>query len=64
MPILVEGVTIDANYYIFQGDSFTAAVLLGVLIWGNNVTSTYQSNVLCMIKRALTFITLLKQSIK
>ncbi|MBA6264058.1 hypothetical protein [Colwellia sp. Bg11-12] len=42
MPILIAGVTIDAHYYIFHGESFTAAVLLGVLIWENNATGTYQ----------------------
>ncbi|MBA6232691.1 MULTISPECIES: hypothetical protein [unclassified Colwellia] len=42
VPILVEGVTSDAHYYVFQGEPFTAGVLLGVITWKNNVTSTCQ----------------------
>jgi hypothetical protein len=31
MPVLVEGVTINADYYIFHREPFTAAVFLDVL---------------------------------
>jgi hypothetical protein len=42
VPILVEVVKIDAHYYVFQGEPFTAGVLLGVITWENNAASTYQ----------------------